>query len=219
MIILFYSDECKFSSRLLEYIKNNNLTDFFKLVDIDLLDTIPENINIVPTIIDSNIEAPLDGKKAFEYVINHKFFNYPTNNVDFWVNSPIPKPTIEEDNKALDKSKLTFFATLDDDNKVSNTSSNITNNKPSPKVSNFSSNNKLLLINRNNTMNRNKIVKNLTTDSKISNNDNIDVDVDVNVDKVKINVTVAKIKDTGVTENKSQIIMNKRTLALLKLRR
>jgi hypothetical protein len=212
MIILFYSDECKFSSRLLEYIKNNNLTDFFKLVNIDLLDTIPENINIVPTIIDSNIEAPLDGKKAFEYVINHKFFNYPTNNVDFWVNSPIPKPTIEEDNKALDKSKLTFFASLDDDNKVTNTN-NLTSNKPTTKISNFSSNNKLLLINRNNTMNRNKVVQNLTTDSKILNNDNIDVD------KVKINDTVDKIKDTGVTENKSQIIMNKRTLALLKLRR
>lgn len=205
MIILFYSNECKFSSRLLEYIKNNNLTDFFKLVNIDLLDTIPENINIVPTIIDSNIEAPLDGKKAFEYVINHKFFNYPTNNVDFWINSPIPKPTIEEDNKALDKSKLTFFATLDDDNKVSNTS-NITNNKPSTKVSNFSSNNKLLLINRNNTINRNKIVQNLTTDSKISNN------IDVDIDKVKIN-------DNNITENKPQMVMNKRTLALLKLRR
>jgi len=211
MIILFYSDECKFSSRLLEYIKNNNLTDFFKLVNIDLLDTIPENINIVPTIIDSNIEAPLDGKKAFEYVINHKFFNYPTNNIDFWVNSPIPKPTIEEDNKALDKSKLTFFATLDDD-KVTNTN-NLTSSKPSTRISNFSSNNKLLLINRNNTMNRNKIVQNLTTDSKISNNDNIDID------KVKINETVDKIKDTGVTENKSQILMNKRKIALLKLRR
>jgi hypothetical protein len=211
MIILFYSDECKFSSRLLEYIKNNNLTDFFKLVNIDLLDTIPENINIVPTIIDSNIEAPLDGKKAFEYVINHKFFNYPTNNIDFWVNSPIPKPTIEEDNKALDKSKLTFFATLDDD-KVTNTN-NLTSSKPSTRISNFSSNNKLLLINRNNAMNRNKIVQNLTTDSKILNNDNIDVD------KVKINEIVDKVKDTGVTENKSQIIMNKRTLALLKLRR
>lgn len=214
MIILFYSNECKFSSRLLEYIKNNNLTDFFKLVDIDLLDTIPENINIVPTIIDSNIEAPLDGKKAFEYVINHKFFNYPTNNVDFWVNSPIPKPTIEEDNKALDKSKLTFFATLDDDNKVGNTS-NITSNKPSTKVSNFSSNNKLLLINRNNTINRNKIVQNLTTDSKISNNINIDIDkvkINDNTDKVKIN-------DNNITENKPQMVMNKRTLALLKLRR
>jgi hypothetical protein len=214
MIILFYSDECKFSSRLLEYIKNNNLTDFFKLVNIDLLDSIPENINIVPTIIDSNIEAPLDGKKAFEYVINHKFFNYPTNNVDFWVNSPIPKPTIEEDNKALDKSKLTFFATLDDDNKVSNTS-NITNNKPSTKVSNFSSNNKLLLINRNNTINRNKIVQNLTTDSKISNN------IDVDIDKVKINDNTDKVKinDNNITENKPQMVINKRTLALLKLRR
>jgi hypothetical protein len=37
-------------------------------------------------------------------------------------------------------------------------------------------------------MNRNKIVQNLTTDSKISNSDNIDVD------KVKINETVELLK-------------------------
>lgn len=201
MIILFYSNECKFSSKLLEYINNNNLIDFFKLVNIDLLDNIPENINIVPTIIDSNIEAPLEGKKAFEYVINHKFFNYPTNNVDFCVNNPISKPTIEEDNKALDKSKLTFFASLDDD-KINN-ANNIINNNISNKTCNFKSNNKLLLINRN------KIIQNLTTNNKnlTTNNDKLKKDND----KLK--------KDDDITENKSHIIMNKKTLALLKLKR
>jgi hypothetical protein len=119
MIILFYSDECKFSCKLLDYIKTNNLTDFFKFINIDALTVIPKNITIVPTIVDSNIEAPLEGKKAFEYVINHKFFNYPTNNIDFWVNKAIPKPSIEEDNKALDN-KIDIFAILDDDKSIPN---------------------------------------------------------------------------------------------------
>jgi hypothetical protein len=201
MIILFYSDECKFSLKLLEYIKNNNLIDFFKLVNIDLLDIIPENIKIVPTIIDSNIEAPLDGKKAFEYVVNHKFFNYPTNNVDFWINNPIPKPSIEEDNKALDKSKLTFFANLDDD--IKNT--NQINNKITSqftKTSNFITNNKLLLIN---TINKNKIIQNLN--NNCNKNLNNDCNKNLNDDCNKI------------VETKSQLVMNKKTLALLKLRR
>ena len=75
-----------------------------------------ENITIVPTIIDPSIEAPLEGKKAFEYVVNHKYFNHPTNNINFWVKNPPPKPTIEEDKKALDKSALTIYTNLDDDN-------------------------------------------------------------------------------------------------------
>jgi len=124
MIILFYSNECKFCIKLLEYIKTNNLIEFFKMINIDELTNIPDNITIVPTIIDSTIEAPLEGKKAFEFVLNHKFFNYPTNNIEFWVNNPIPKPIIEEDNKALDKTKLSFF-NLDEDLKKNN---NIINN-------------------------------------------------------------------------------------------
>jgi glutaredoxin-related protein len=118
MIILFHSEECKFCVKLLEYINTNNLKDFFKFIDIDNLNTIPENIKLVPTIIDSNIEAPLEGKKAFEYVVNHKYFNHPTNNVDFWVNSPLPKPQIDEDTKALDKSLLTIYTNIDDVNKL-----------------------------------------------------------------------------------------------------
>lgn len=116
MIILFHSEECKFCVKLLEYINTNKLNDFFKFINIDTLSVIPEHITIVPTVIDSSIEAPLEGKKAFEYVVNHKYFNHPTNNVDFWINTPPPKPTIEEDKKALDKSMLTIYTNLDDVN-------------------------------------------------------------------------------------------------------
>lgn len=101
MRVIFYSTSCEFSIKLLEYIDKNNLLDFFKLICIDELPEhkIPKNITIVPTLIDTSIEAPLEGKKAFEYVINQKYFNYPTNNVEYTKNG-VPKPTIEEDTKA-----------------------------------------------------------------------------------------------------------------------
>jgi hypothetical protein len=101
MRVIFYSVNCEFSKKLLEYIDKNSLSDFFKLICIDDLpeSKIPKNITIVPTLIDTSIEAPLEGKKAFEYVINQKYFNHPTNNVDFTKNG-VPKPSIEEDTKA-----------------------------------------------------------------------------------------------------------------------
>lgn len=102
MILLFYSNECKFCIKLLEYLKKNNLEKQFKMLNIDSEPNIPDNITIVPTIIDEIIEAPLEGKKAFEYVINQKYFNHPTNNINLWINKTIPKPVIEEDTKAFD---------------------------------------------------------------------------------------------------------------------
>lgn len=108
MILLFYSNECKFCIKLLEYLKKNNLEKHFKMLNIDNVANIPDNITIVPTIIDEIIEAPLEGKKAFEYVINQKYFNHPTNNINLWINKSIPKPVIEEDTKAFDgDNKLT----------------------------------------------------------------------------------------------------------------
>jgi hypothetical protein len=108
MIILFYSNQCKFSEKLLEYIKKNNLEKYFKMINIDDDIKIPDNITIVPTIIDETIEAPLEGKDAFIYVVNQKFFNHPTNNIDFWVNKTVPKPVIDEDKKAIEKHNFGF---------------------------------------------------------------------------------------------------------------
>jgi len=100
MRILFYSKTCDFCLKLLEYLNTNNLNDFFNKICIDDTMNIPKNITVVPTIIDDEIEAPLEGKKAFEYVINQKYFNHPTNNIDF-VKNGVPKPTIDEDKKAI----------------------------------------------------------------------------------------------------------------------
>jgi len=113
MIILFYSEQCEFCKKILEYITKNNLQSNFNLLNIKNLVKIPQNITVVPTIIDSTIEAPLEGKTAFEYIINQKYFYHPTNNIDYWINTGIPKPTIEEDKKAIERHNF-GFAALDD---------------------------------------------------------------------------------------------------------
>ena len=110
MRILFYSDECKYCLKLLEYINKNNIEQFYKFICIDSNIKIPDNITVVPTIIDTEIEAPFEGKNAFEYIINQKYFNYPTNNIEYWINNNIPKPLIEEDKKAIDKHHFNFSA-------------------------------------------------------------------------------------------------------------
>lgn len=115
MRILFYSETCNFCLKLLEYIDKNNLGQYFKMICIDEKTAkIPKNISVVPTIIDTSIEAPLEGKKAFEYVINQKYFNHPTNNVEFTKNG-VPKPSIEEDNKAISSKTGTGFIYVDKD--------------------------------------------------------------------------------------------------------
>jgi len=112
MRILFYSKTCDFCMKLIEYLDKNSLNEFFNKICIDDTLNIPKNITVVPTIIDEEIEAPLEGKKAFEYVINQKYFNHPTNNVEF-IKNGVPKPTIDEDKKAI-TSKTGGFIYVDE---------------------------------------------------------------------------------------------------------
>tara|TARA_B100001093_G_C26829667_1_gene1015571 strand:+ start:637 stop:1116 length:480 start_codon:yes stop_codon:yes gene_type:complete len=100
MKILFYSNDCKYSTELLSKIKESNLYDEFNLVNIKEAD-IPSKIKMVPTIIDSDYKELLEGKKAFEYVFNKKYFNNKTNNLYSWLNKDILKPKIDENEMAL----------------------------------------------------------------------------------------------------------------------
>jgi len=113
MIILFYSESCNFCLKLLEYINKNNLEQYFKMICIDEKTAkVPKHITIVPTVIDTTIESPMEGKKAFEYVINQKYFNHPTNNIEYTKNG-IPIPTIEEDMKATSSKSGNNFIFVD----------------------------------------------------------------------------------------------------------
>lgn len=120
MIVLFHSEQCKYCVKLLEYINMHNLKKYFKIINVDTTSKIPDNITIVPTIIDSTIEAPLEGKHALEYLFNQKYFNHPTNNIEFWLNMDVPIPSIDEDTKATDNFKLTNYACLNDDANAQN---------------------------------------------------------------------------------------------------
>jgi hypothetical protein len=115
MRILFYSESCNFCLKLLEYINKNNLEQYFKMICIDEKTAkVPKHITIVPTVIDTTIESPMEGKKAFEYVINQKYFNHPTNNIEYTKNG-IPTPTIDEDTKAASSKSGSGFIYVDKD--------------------------------------------------------------------------------------------------------
>jgi len=104
MKVIFYSDKCEFCKKLLAYLEKHDIKNLFKLVNIDKVSP-PKEINIVPTIIDTELNQPLKGKKAFEYLLNIKYFNNPTNHIDYIKELP-PNPNIPEDDKAVKSKSL-----------------------------------------------------------------------------------------------------------------
>jgi hypothetical protein len=98
MKIIFYSDNCEYCKKMFIFLQKHNIVSMFKLINIDK-ENYPD-INIVPTIIDSELLEPMKGKKAFEYLLNIKYFNNPTNNIEYIKELPA-NPIIIEDDKAL----------------------------------------------------------------------------------------------------------------------
>lgn len=98
MKVVFYSDQCEYSKKLLAYLDKYNIRSIFNLINVDHT-TPPKEIDMVPTIIDSELNKPLKGKKAFEYLLNLKYFNNPTNNIELV--KDIMNPEIKEDELAL----------------------------------------------------------------------------------------------------------------------
>lgn len=99
MKVVFYSEQCDYCKKLLIYLEKYNIKSLFKLINIDKTPA-PKEIDIVPTIIDTELNQPLRGKKAFEYLLNVKYFNNPTNNIEYIKELP-PNPEIPEDEKAV----------------------------------------------------------------------------------------------------------------------
>ena len=54
------------------------------------------------------MKIPIEGIKVFEYIVNLKYFNHPTNNIDFWLNKEVPTPTIDQDAKAIERHNLSY---------------------------------------------------------------------------------------------------------------
>ena len=96
MKVLFFSNKCKFCSEIITQLKDSEFSNEFKFINVDN-NKVPDRIKVVPTIIDSEYKDLLEGKKAFEYLYNKKYFNIPTNNLLLWKDKIIPKPEIKED--------------------------------------------------------------------------------------------------------------------------
>ena len=105
MKVLFYSDQCKFCNDIIKQLKESDFYNQFNLINVDK-NKVPEKIKIVPTIIDSNYKDLLEGKKAFEYLYNNKYFNISTNNLLLWKDKEIATPEIEENTLAFKKDIL-----------------------------------------------------------------------------------------------------------------
>ena len=104
MKLVFYSEKCEYCKKLLAFLDKHNINSLFSLINIDNIDP-PKEIDIVPTIIDSELNQPLKGKKAFEYLLNIKYFNNPTNNIELVKDIPA-NPNIPEDNLANKESTI-----------------------------------------------------------------------------------------------------------------
>ncbi len=109
MKVVFYSEQCDYCKKLLAYLEKYNIKPLFKLINIDKTQA-PKEIDIVPTIIDTELNQPLKGKKAFEYLLNVKYFNNPTNNIDYIKELP-PNPEIPEDEKAVKSESINLNLT------------------------------------------------------------------------------------------------------------
>ena len=66
--LFFYSNHCKYSLLLIKIIANENMDDRFKYICIDDNNTIPVEIYRVPTLVVHNVDVPLEGKNAFDWV-------------------------------------------------------------------------------------------------------------------------------------------------------
>ena len=86
--------------------KEKKISDKYKTVCIDNNNNLPDNIDKVPTIIDSDLSDILIGDKAFDYISSLQYFNFPSNNFNNWNNKIIPKPKIIEDKKAYDSKAM-----------------------------------------------------------------------------------------------------------------
>jgi hypothetical protein len=109
MIVLFYSEECQICQKILNYINTNlneNKISYFKFIDVKKIHI--DNIKVIPTIIDEDMKVPIEGIKVFEYIINQKYFNHPTNNIDFWLDKDVPTPNIDQDTKAIERHNLSY---------------------------------------------------------------------------------------------------------------
>jgi len=123
MKILFYSKHCKHCNTLFSYKENHS--DFINIKKICVDNTqIPPQITKVPTLVSSDLIAPITGKEVFAYFNCLEMFYQKTNNINYWKNKIIKRPIV--DNFIPGKEKPILYQEI---NVQSNKNSDSLNNK------------------------------------------------------------------------------------------
>jgi hypothetical protein len=121
--LLFYSEKCLYCKLFIKKLNDEQLLPEFRLIDVHELKTIPPAITDVPTIIVKNINIPMCGISAFNWLENSKYFYQKTNNVNVKVRHIDIKEDISMANEHEKKKKSDDFANIldeDDDKRTKN---------------------------------------------------------------------------------------------------
>lgn len=81
MKVLFYSETCDYCKKLILLMDKKNIIKNFTFISVDNNYNLPKEIKKVPTLIVDDVESPLEGKYAFEWVSNKEYFYLRTNNI------------------------------------------------------------------------------------------------------------------------------------------
>ena len=132
MNILFYSNRCEHSTKLIKILNENNLLKNFNMILVDNNKKIPKYIKKVPTLIIKDINIPLEGNAAFNWVKTITKFDQVTNNIKL-VKKKVGKILIDRNNfKGINqnetKSISDNYAFIEDKDIIKNNISYLKNN-------------------------------------------------------------------------------------------
>ena len=80
---IYYSSQCIHSDKVIKLIETEKLINEFNFIQLEThRDKFPSYITSLPTIIAPNLSKPLVGVECINWILNRKYFNQTTNNIN-----------------------------------------------------------------------------------------------------------------------------------------
>jgi hypothetical protein len=130
--IIFYSNRCKHSIKLINLLKEKNILKDFNMILVDDNKKIPKIIKKVPTLIIKDINIPLEGNAAFNWLNTITKFHQITNNIKYTENNINEVIVNKHDFKGINQNDINNisdnYAFIDDKDIIKNNISYIKDN-------------------------------------------------------------------------------------------
>lgn len=94
MKLLFYSEYCKYCNKLFMFKENDDDFNKIKKICIDKETNLPTQITTVPTLVSSELLAPITGRAVFAYFNCLEMFYQKTNNINYWQKKALKRPVV-----------------------------------------------------------------------------------------------------------------------------